>query len=575
MDNKEIIKLLKLTTSLLELHSKPGNDQSFKIRGYNNAIFNLERYDKPLSSLSLEEICKIDGIGKSLATTIDEIIRTGSTPTLTDLLEITPPGIINMLQLKGFGPKKIRTIWDELKIETIPDLLQACEEGRVRKLKGFGDKTEETIKQLILFSDSNQDKLLYKSAELLTTILEETLRAKFPSAIISTKGALRRKVEVLEKLEFLIGDDDIIGVQKGLNTIDALEQDPKRSGPFCWRGRLNENNFNIEISITPKSKFYNQLVLQSGTGKHLSNSLAEHKSIAQILKEKTYSNEEEVYEAAGLPYIVPELREGLFEFNVDVQKNFPTLLQPQDLKGVIHSHSTYSDGKHTLEDMALFCKQEGFEYLGISDHSQSAFYANGLDEFRVLQQIKEIESLNQKLAPFRTFKGIELDILNDGCLDYPDEILAKFDFVIASVHSNLKMDIVKATDRLIKAVSNPYTTILGHPTGRLLLRREGYPIDHRAVIDACSHYGVIIEINANPNRLDIDWRWIPYALEKNVMISINPDAHEKDTISHMKYGVYMARKGSLPKERNFNSLSVAEIEKYFSNRKEKIHLEKQ
>ncbi|NDE62568.1 MAG: PHP domain-containing protein, partial [Cyclobacteriaceae bacterium] len=247
--------------------------------------------------------------------------------------------------------------------------------------------------------------------------------------------------------------------------------------------------------------------------------------------------------------------------------SIPVLLEASDFRGSLHNHSTYSDGKHSLRQMAEHCRSLGYEYLGISDHSRTASYAGGLEIERVIQQQKEIDALNQEMAPFRIFKGIESDILADGSLDYPEEVLQGFDFIVASVHSILNMDIKRATDRLITAIYNPYTTILGHPTGRLLLRREGYPIDHQAVIEACAAKQVVIEINANPWRLDLDWRWIRYAMDQGVLLSINPDAHEIEGFADMYYGLCVARKGGLSKDMTLNTKSSAELEKFFIRRK--------
>lgn len=573
MENKEILKQLKLTASLLELHTVPGkNDNTFKIRSYNNAIFNLERQDNHLAELSFEEICKIDGVGKSIAANIVELIQSGHFPLLDDLIQSTPPGIIEMLQLKGIGPKKIRVIWEELKIETLVDLLKACEEGKISKLKGFGDKTEETIKNALLFVTRSKNKLLFITAEAIALQLEQKIKTIFPEALLSAAGELRRKLEIIEKIEFVLGFDDILKAHEGLDRIELIEQDRKKSGPFAWRGKLIDGSLEVVIILTKKENFYNQLVLHTGSEKHLAYALPDQKSLIKISSQQKFVSEEEAYQLAGLPYIEPELREGTFEFTLAAENKLPKLVEMEDLKGVIHSHSTYSDGKNTLEEMAEFCMSSGYEYLGISDHSKAAFYANGLEEFRIIKQHQEIDQLNEKLSPFRIFKGIESDILNDGSLDYENDVLSSFDFVIASIHSNLKMDIKKATDRLIKAVSNPFTTILGHATGRLLLRREGYPIDHKEVIDACAQNGVIIEINANPNRLDMDWRWIHYALEQNVLISINPDAHEKESYAKMYYGICVARKAGLSKDRTFNALSAKEVDDYFKKRKESIKI---
>ena len=274
---------------------------------------------------------------------------------------------------------------------------------------------------------------------------------------------------------------------------------------------------------------------------------------------KNLATEEAVFEKAALPYLAPELRDDNRWLEAATP---PKLVTEKDVKSVMHLHTTYSDGLHSLRDMALYSKELGYEYMGLTDHSKSAFYANGLKPERVLAQMEEVDELNKELAPFKIFKGIESDILYDGSLDYEEDILKKFDFIIASVHSVLKMDKEKATTRLIRAIENPYTTILGHPTGRLLLSREGYPIDHKKVIDACAANKVILELNANPVRLDLDWTWIPYALEKGVKISINPDAHSKEGIHDIRYGVLAARKGGLTAEMCFNNLGLKEFEAF-------------
>ena len=258
------------------------------------------------------------------------------------------------------------------------------------------------------------------------------------------------------------------------------------------------------------------------------------------------------------------------ESSFTIENPPPELLSLEDLKGPFHNHSNYSDGAYTIKQLADYCIEQGYEYLGLSDHSKSAFYANGLQEFQVAKQHEEIDKLNEELAPFKIFKGIESDILNDGSLDYENDVLASFDFIVASVHSNLNMDIQKATQRLIKAIENPYTTFLGHPTGRLLLRRKGYPVDHKKIIEACAANNVIIEINANPWRLDIDWRWVHFALDNGVVLSINPDAHEIEGFGDMKYGVYTGRKGGLTSEMTFNTWPLEKVENYLKDRKSKI-----
>jgi DNA polymerase (family 10) len=329
-----------------------------------------------------------------------------------------------------------------------------------------------------------------------------------------------------------------------------------------------ENTLPVEVVFSSKSNFGNELISQSASPKHLNTTIRE-KKISQLLRTESFATEQAIYDRLELPFIEPELREGSFELDLARENKLPQLLTYEELKGTVHNHSTYSDGKHTLEEMALKAKELGLEYLGISDHSKTASYANGLSEERIKEQHAEIDELNKKLAPFKILKGIESDILGDGSLDYSDEVLASFDFIVSSIHANLKMDETKATERLLGAIRNPYTSILGHPTGRLLLKREGYPIDHKTVIDACAEHNVCIEINANPLRLDLDWKWVHYALSKKVMIAINPDAHDKEKYTDMKYGVLVGRKAGLTKEMTLNAMSLAEIEGWLASRKRK------
>lgn len=566
LDNKEIIKLLKLTVSLLELHDV----NPFKIRGYSNAVFNLEKTERKLQGLSVSELEGIEGIGKSLAANIYEIISTGSFGLLNELLEDTPPGVVELLNLKGIGPKKVRTLWKELGIDSTEKLHKACEEGAIAQLKGFGEKTQEAIKLALEFKAKAAGKMLYAEAEENAAILEQDLINAFPHAQISLAGEMRRKLEIIENVEFIIGAGDFQPIFGHLSKVPFLAVDELNCGPFVWRGKFVDSGLALTVRLTHPEDFINTLFIHSGAQAHLCSPLEEGKNLLQIVTAKKHQKEEEIYETASLPFIEPELREGLFEFEMAKTGALPSLIELKDLKGILHNHSTYSDGKNTLEEMALYCKELGYEYLGISDHSKTAFYAKGLLEEKIKVQHEEIEALNKKLAPFKIFKGIESDILSDGSLDYDEEVLKSFDFIVASIHANLKMDVKKATQRLIKAIENPYTTILGHATGRILLRREGYPIDHKAVIDACAKHGVIIEINANPNRLDMDWRWINYAIQKNIMISINPDAHERDGYHDMQYGVYVGRKAGLTKEMTFNALGREEVEKHFLSRKARI-----
>jgi DNA polymerase (family 10) len=565
LENKGIVKILKRLVDLMELHE----ENPFKIRSFSNAVFKLERLELPVSGLSGEEIEKLDGIGKSIAAVLAEILESGTASVLENLLEQTPPGVIEMLDIKGIGPKKIKLLWKEIGIESLDELLAACETGKVAAIKGFGEKTQANIKDAILYMNQMRGQIHYADAELFAEKIALFIKSIQPEKWEFT-GEYRRKMETISTISLLVAGQKPYDLEDQLADWEEIEWDFAESGPLKLRGKFKGGHPKLEVRICNGNEFGSLLFNLSGSDKHLAYTLEDGRTLMQLAQSEQFAEEEAIYEKASLPFIPAELREGLAEFAYFEQKHVPDLLLESDLKGSIHNHSTYSDGKHSLKEMAMYCKQIGLTYLGISDHSRTAFYANGLEIEKVRLQHKEIDELNAQLKPFKIFKGIESDILNDGSLDYPEEVLAEFDFIVASIHSNLTMDKVKATERLIKAISNPYTTMLGHPTGRLLLRREAYPIDHKAIIEACAHYGVIIEINANPWRLDLDWRWIPYALEKGVKISINPDAHEKEGFHDMKYGVFAGRKGGLTKQMTFNALGVDEVENYFKQRKEQI-----
>ncbi len=548
----------------MELH----DENSFKIRGYQNAVFHLDKSELVLAEMELKQLESIEGIGKGIATTIFEIVNQGTSNALNELLENTPEGIIELLDMKGIGPKKIKVLWKELGIESGHELKEAANSGLVAKLKGFGEKTQKTIIDALEFKEANANKLHYAEAEALSNELLELLISQGITA--QEIGHLRRKMEIIEQIELQVVSEQFDQTEEKLNAIEVLSQDLKSSGPKKWIGHFKEHLTPISILLSIPSDEIKDQLLYSSSSLHLATPIIDKKTIRELAMGGSYENEEAFYQSIGLDFIEPELREGYFEIEAAKAQRLPQLVEMSDLKGILHNHSTYSDGKHSLRDMAVYCKELGYEYLGMCDHSKSAFYANGLNEDRIVQQHKEIDELNAELAPFKIFKGIESDILYDGQLDYDDEVLASFDFIVASVHSQLKMNKQKATQRLLTAIENPYTTILGHPTGRLLLRREGYPIDHKAVIDHCAKHGVVIEINANPWRLDLDWRWVHYAIEKGVMLSVNPDAHEKDGYHDMKYGLLAGRKGGLSAEMTFNALPLEKVEEHFASRKSQI-----
>jgi DNA polymerase (family 10) len=536
MTTEDILDILSATAKLMELHEA----NSFKVKALSNAAFRISKTRPDFQGKTQVELEKMEGIGKGIASKIIELFETGTTKEYEEFRSKTPEGVIEMLAIKGIGPKKVGQLWRELHVESIGELLYACNENRLIDLKGFGQKTQDAVKKSIEFALSNQHKKHYASVEKEANQFIENVKKVAKTEYISLTGAIYRKAEVLESI-------DIIGTPS-LSEIESVDS--------------SQLGLPINYIQTNEKDYFNDLVKSSATPKHL-----EWLNFPSLLDNN--KSEKDVYLNLKKSFIEPELREGLFEEEILHNKKQITLIEYSDLKGTLHNHSKYSDGLDTLKQMAVSAKEMGLQYLGICDHSQSATYANGLKIDSVLEQQLEIDELNKQLAPFKIFKGIESDILNDGSLDYSTEILKTFDFIVASVHSNLKMNEEKSTERLIKAIENPYTTILGHPTGRLLLARPGYPIHHKKIIDACAANNVIIELNAHPYRLDIDWRWIPYCLEKGVKISINPDAHAKEGYLDMYYGVCSARKGLLTKEMCLNAMGLEEINTYFTTRKPK------
>ncbi len=563
LDHKTILKKIKLCIQLMELH----DENPFKIRSYQSALNSLERGDADIMEILESELSKIPGVGKSILEAIVSLKETETFSTLEELIEKTPEGILEVLQIKGLGPKKVKTLWEELGITSTHELMEACQSGKVAKIKGFGEKTQETIIQNLEFKASNAGKWLYADVEESIESLTSELQKSLNSSEIAEVGDFARKMEIIATAEWLVGTPDISQAKSQFKAIGAFELDKSLSSPFVWRGKVKDLDLNFGIHFSDLNKFPAKKYALSASAEHLKSLVDEKETIAEKLAKNGFKNDEEFFSQINLQFIPVEMREGYDEVSLAKEQKIPTLLEEKDLKGILHNHSTYSDGKHSLRQMAEYCKELGYEYLGISDHSRTASYAGGLEIEKVQKQHEEIDQLNKELAPFKIFKGIESDILGDGSLDYPEDVLKSFDFIVSSVHSILNMDIKRATKRLLTAIENPYTTILGHPTGRLLLRREGYPIDHKTIIDACAKNKVVIEINANPWRLDLDWRWVRYAMDQGVMLSINPDAHEMDGYADMKYGVLVGRKGGLTKEMTLNAMGLDEIQAYFDQKK--------
>jgi DNA polymerase (family X) len=543
MTNKQIANAFDDLANLMELHE----EDDFRIRSYKNAYITLRKLDRPLAEMSDTEIKSIKGVGPAIAGKIRELISGGKMATLEKYRAQTPPGVVEMLDVNGFGPKKVRVVWKDMAIESIGELWYACNENRLVEYKGFGLKTQDDLRQKLEYFLKSRDKLHLSTAEAEADFVCAWLTGKLPGAYVAPVGELRRKCPVISRIEILVGYNGELSAAFDGETL-RLERDENTA---LYEVRL-EDRTPITIYRCMAEEFGSKLFQRSSSPAFLD-------AFVKATPGMVFKNlrlEHDVFERANMPFIAPELRENEEAIQWALENKLPKLIENEDIKGVLHVHTTWSDGLHSLRDMCIYARDLGYAYIGITDHSQAAFYANGLKPDRVLQQMEEIDALNAELAPFRIFKGIESDILNDGALDYEDSLLEKFDFIIASVHSNLKMNREKATERILKAIQNPHTTILGHPTGRLLLGREGYPLDWEAIMEACAKHQVAIELNANPHRLDIDWTLIGAATKRGIRISINPDAHSREGIHDIRYGVAVARKAGLTASQCLNHLDA-------------------
>jgi DNA polymerase (family 10) len=556
MDNYQIAESFSLLAKLLDIHG----ENSFKTKSYASAAFAIENLTTPLSEIPTEKIASIKGIGASSAQKIIEILQTGQLKTLDEIIFRTPPGVTEMLNIKGIGPKKINMIWKEMEIESIGELLYACKENRLKLYKGFGEKTQQNVAGSIEFYLKSKGSFLYAQVENFAAATLDLLQKIFVQKKVEITGAYKRQLEIINELEYVLEATEN-EIEIALANIDGFQFSEKAQECIVYKTAAG-----VRVKLYPASpgKFMEVLIRTSSSPEFFNSLVQQH----PLLIETTVAEDEESwFTAAGINFI-PGPRRELPEMVELSKKASPgTRIEPVDIKGIIHCHSNWSDGSNTIEEMAMAAIGKGLEYMVISDHSKSAFYAQGLQEQKIKEQHLYVDELNSRLSPFRIFKSIESDILNDGSLDYSNDILATFDMVIASVHSNLKMTEEKAMARLLTAIANPYTTILGHMTGRLLLSRPGYPVDHEKIIEACAANNVVIELNAHPNRLDIDWRFIDKALAKSVMVSIDPDAHHIDGLDDTRYGVLVAQKSLLTKESNLSSFSLAAFEDYLLQRK--------
>lgn len=556
MTNSDIADVFSLISKLMDLHG----EDSFKSKSYSNAAFQIDRMETPLSELQTFQIAGLRGIGESLAQKIEELQTTGTLTQLQELLKKTPEGIQELMKIKGIGPKKLRVIWQELGIESPGELLYACHENRLIHYKGFGEKSQQSIREALEFYFSNQQRYLYAQVEGLAFALEKQFKQLFSYTEVCLTGSVRRQSDIIDELTFVIAEENEDEVLNALASLNDLVEEKSEPGilRFMYHGHIP-----LEVHCCAAEQFYENVFFTTNTASFNDTFMETFPDVAFEGNE----SEEAIFNQADIPFIQPFLRENDFAISIAQENQLPDIITVNDIKGIIHNHSTWSDGAESIENMAKACIAKGYEYLVISDHSVTSFYANGLSVDRIKMQHDEIDRLNEQLKPFKIFKSIECDILGEGQLDYDEKVLASFDLVIASVHQNLKMTQEKAMHRLLRAVENPYTRILGHPSGRLLLSRKEYPVDYVQLIAHCATHNVVIEINANPRRLDLDWTWIQEAKAKKVLLSINPDAHNLEGIDDVRYGVLAAQKGMLTKTQNLSSYSLVEFEHFLSQKK--------
>ncbi len=555
MTNYEIADHFSLLSKLMDIHG----ENSFKSKSYSILAYNIEKLPAEITTMDDAQLFGMKGIGESSGSKIKELIATSKLQALEDILAKTPPGILEMMRIKGLGPKKISVIWKEMGIETIGELEYACNENRLAQTKGFGTKTQDSVLANIKYYTASLGFHLWAHVETVGKSLVEQLQKNFPANKFSLTGDIRRQENTLEVIEIVSDiDSDTLSKQFQNMPDTVVEEEPNERLVV----RI-PNEPVVRFRLTDTAGYYTKLFMTTGSAEFMEAFLAKY-SVTE-----NAASEEAIFIDNKLAYIPPAQRETANILELAATGSMSEVIQPGDIKGIIHSHSTWSDGQETIEQMAKACIEQGFEYLVISDHSQAAYYANGLTPDRIAAQHAEIDALNAKLAPFKIFKSIEVDILSNGDLDYNAAVLSSLDIVIASVHSNLKMSLEKAMDRVMAAIRNPFTTILGHPTGRLLLSREGYPLDHKVIIDACAEHNVVIEINAHPKRLDLDWRWVEYAMEKGVLLSIDPDAHSVNGYKDIYYGVMSAQKAGLTAKQNLSSYSLAEMETFLKVYEEK------
>jgi DNA polymerase (family 10) len=583
MDKNQIASLLEEIATLLTL--KEGSSV-FEARAYENASRAVSALSGDITQLAREGKLKgTPGLGPTIIKRIEEAIETGTINSLAELRASTPAIKLEMMRIPGVGPKKINTIYSQLHVTTISELEQACKEDKVAHLPGFGKKTQDKILQGLAFLAQSSERYLYPIAEQEAEGIRAALQTLPEIVRLEVAGSLRRRRETVKDIDMVVSIDDQAGSDVRRKIMDFFTGQPSVKA-ITGKGETKSSvvlasGIAMDLRVVGDSQFPYTLHHFTGSKEHhiplrrraLSKSMTINDYGLFKLKDGQEElipckNEADIYAALGLDYIEPELREDMGEIDAAAHHNLPKLVQLSDLRGVLHAHSTWSDGQNTLREMAEGCIERGFSYLGITDHSKVATYANGLQEDTLRRQWEEIDALNEEFAGrLRILKGTECDILRDGVLDYDDEILAKLDFVIASIHSNFNLPPQEQTQRMINAISNPYVDIIGHPTGRILLGRAGYTLDMEAVIDAAAAHGVCIEINAHPSRLDLDWRYVHKARDKGIPILIGPDAHALAGLDDMRYGIGVARKGWLRASDVLNTKETQDLLHFFKTRR--------
>jgi DNA polymerase (family X) len=576
MTRETMAEVLEEIALLLELK----NENPFKVRAYRQGAETVRNYDGDIVALAADkQLTGIKGIGDALRDKLHELAGTGTLIFHQKLRAEFPAGLFDLFDLQGLGPKKVKALHEALGVGSIADLKKACDEDRVAGLPGFGTKTQTKILEAIALKETFADTFLLGDITPLVSTMLETLRLHPEISRVAVAGSFRRAKETVHDLDFLVATKEPALVCEDFTTLPEVESilvcgDTKASvrlknGMQCDLRAVSNSQFPFALQYFTGSKEHNVAIRSLALKQGLSLNEYGFSPAGEIpvTLPTDIHEERDIYQVLGLQYIEPELRENRGEIEAAAERSLPRLVQLEQLKGTFHNHTTESDGTHSLEEMAEEAMDLGMQYLGIADHSKSMVIANGLDAERLMKQVEAIRELNSTYTHFRLFAGSEVDILRDGSLDFDDGTLAALDYCVASVHNLFNLTEDEMTRRICRAMENENVTMLGHVTGRLLLKREGYAVNHAMIIDCAAETRTIIELNCNPWRLDMDWRWWKRARDKGVLCSINPDAHSTMGLHHLGIGARLARKGWLAKENVFNTRSAQAVAEFLATPK--------